>query len=178
MSSFKKGLKLNIKEDGELISCAERLVQFPPTPPSALIGGYEDRCAGLFQFLYLPIVASSTLDQMKFIAATSFQIIPADTQYHTEVQLNFQKRRGHGIFSLLHPRFSGVLGEGLDLAARWSRDVITVEKVVLEQSNSRYELQGEYVLPGSRAGKETGKGNLLRRAMTGHLGSVISSMGR
>ena len=55
---------------------------------------------------------------------------------------------------------------------------ITVEKAVLEQSNSQYELQGEYVLPGSRAGKETGKGNLLRRAVAGHLGSVISSMGR
>ncbi|KAL7584978.1 hypothetical protein Lser_V15G45517 [Lactuca serriola] len=47
-------------------SCAESLVQFPPTPPSALIGGYKDRCDGLFQFLYLPIVASSTLDEMRF----------------------------------------------------------------------------------------------------------------
>ncbi|CAH1448325.1 unnamed protein product [Lactuca virosa] len=55
---------------------------------------------------------------------------------------------------------------------------ITVEKDVLEQSNSQYELQGEYVFPGSLAGKETGKGNLLRRAMAGYLGSVISSMGR
>ncbi|XP_023763180.1 protein TIC236, chloroplastic [Lactuca sativa] len=100
------------------------------------------------------------------------------TLQRAEVQLNFQKRRGHGILSLLHPKFSGVLGEALDLAARWSGDVITVEKAVLEQSNSQYELQGEYVLPGSRAGKETGKGNLLRRALAGHLGSVISSMGR
>ena len=40
-------------------------MQFPPTPPSALIGGYKDRCDGLFQFLYLPIVASSTLDEMR-----------------------------------------------------------------------------------------------------------------
>lgn len=57
---------------------------------------------------------------------------------------------------------------------------ITVEKTVLEQSHSRYELQGEYVLPGTRdrdsVGK--GKGGLLERAMAGHLGSVISSMGR
>lgn len=97
-----------------------------------------------------------------------------------EVQLNFQKRRGHGMLSLLHPKFSGVLGEALDVAARWSGDVITVEKTVLEQTNSRYELQGEYVLPGSRervpSGK--GKGGFLKRAMTGHLGSMISSMGR
>ncbi|KAJ4952863.1 hypothetical protein NE237_029695 [Protea cynaroides] len=97
-----------------------------------------------------------------------------------EIQLNFQKRRGHGMLSVLHPKFSGVLGEALDVAARWSGDVITVEKTVLEQTNSRYELQGEYVLPGTRdrhpAGTE--RSGLLKRAMAGHLGSVISSMGR
>ncbi|XP_071741656.1 protein TIC236, chloroplastic-like [Rutidosis leptorrhynchoides] len=99
------------------------------------------------------------------------------TLQRAELQLNFQKRRGHGILSLLHPKFSGVLGEALDVAARWSGDVITVEKAVLEQMNSQYELQGEYVLPGSRDGNKE-RGNLLRRAMAGHLGSVISSMGR
>ncbi|XP_042046608.1 protein TIC236, chloroplastic-like isoform X1 [Salvia splendens] len=97
-----------------------------------------------------------------------------------ELQLNFQKRRGHGALSVLRPKFSGVLGEALDLAARWSGDVITVEQAILEQSNSKYELQGEYVLPGSRdrspAGKE--KGSLFQKVMTGHLGSMISSMGR
>ncbi|GKA49491.1 zinc finger, C3HC [Tanacetum coccineum] len=46
-------------------SCAESLVQFPPTPPSALIGGYKDRCDGLLQFPYLPIVAASAIEQMK-----------------------------------------------------------------------------------------------------------------
>lgn len=103
------------------------------------------------------------------------------TLQRAEIQLNFQKRRGHGILSLLHPKFSGVLGEALDVAARWSGDVITVEKAVLEQSSSQYEIQGEYVLPGSRDRNHrtgTEKGNLLRRAMAGHLGSVISSMGR
>ncbi|KAL0323881.1 UNVERIFIED_CONTAM: protein, chloroplastic [Sesamum calycinum] len=121
-----------------------------------------------------------------------------------ELQLNFQKRRGHGVLSVLRPKFSGVLGEALDVAARWSGDVemhldtvdmlylvsdsentklwsiITVESAILEQSNSKYELQGEYVLPGSRdrstAGKETG--SLFQRVMTGHLGSMVSSMGR
>ncbi|CAN1218527.1 Protein TIC236, chloroplastic [Linum perenne] len=97
-----------------------------------------------------------------------------------EVQLNFQKRRGHGLLSVLHPKFSGILGEALDVAARWSGDVITIEKTVLEQANSYYELQGEYVLPGTRdislLGKEADA--LFERVMTGHLGSVISSMGR
>ncbi|XP_043700510.1 protein TIC236, chloroplastic isoform X2 [Telopea speciosissima] len=97
-----------------------------------------------------------------------------------ELQLNFQKRRGHGMLSVFHPKFSGVLGEALDVAARWSGDVITVEKTVLEQTSSRYELQGEYVLPGTRDRHPTGTegSGLLKRAMSGHLGSVISSMGR
>lgn len=42
-----------------------------------------------------------------------------------ELQLNFQKRRGHGFLSVLHPKFSGVLGEALDVAARWSGDVVS-----------------------------------------------------
>ncbi|CAI9094401.1 OLC1v1030130C2 [Oldenlandia corymbosa var. corymbosa] len=97
-----------------------------------------------------------------------------------EIQLNFQKRRGHGVLSVLRPKFSGALGEALDVAVRWSGDVITVEKAMLEQSNSKYELQGEYVLPGSRDRTPAGnkRGSLFRRAMSGHLGSVISSMGR
>lgn len=50
----------------------------------------------------------------------------------------------------------------------------------MEQINSRYELQGEYVLPGTRDRNFSGKerDGLFKRAMTGHLGSVISSMGR
>lgn len=59
-----------------------------------------------------------------------------------EIQLNFQKRRGHSVLSVLKPKFSGVLGEALDVAARWSGDVITLEKAVLEQNYSRYGVQG------------------------------------
>ncbi|KAH7574198.1 hypothetical protein JRO89_XS03G0264500 [Xanthoceras sorbifolium] len=102
------------------------------------------------------------------------------TIQRAEIQLNLQKRRGHGVLSVIRPKFSGLLGEALDVAARWSGDVITVEKTVLEQMNSRYELQGEYVLPGTRDRNISGKERvgLFKRAMTGHLGSVISSMGR
>lgn len=102
------------------------------------------------------------------------------TIQRAEIQLNLQKRRGHGVLSVLRPKFSGVLGEALDVAARWSGDVITVEKTVLELSNSHYELQGEYVLPGTRDRTPAGEegGGLLKRAMDGHLSSVISSMGR
>ncbi|GFZ07586.1 IAP-like protein 1 [Actinidia rufa] len=46
-------------------SCAESLVQFPPAPPSALIGGYKDRWDGLLQFLSLPVVAASAIEKMR-----------------------------------------------------------------------------------------------------------------
>ncbi|KAJ6770061.1 F20D23.9 PROTEIN [Salix purpurea] len=46
-------------------SCPESLVQFPPTPQSALIGGYKDRCDGLLQFQLLPIIAASAIELMQ-----------------------------------------------------------------------------------------------------------------
>ncbi|XP_074560073.1 uncharacterized protein LOC141816134 isoform X2 [Curcuma longa] len=45
--------------------CADSLVQFPPTLPSAIIGGYKDRCDGLLQFPFLPVVASSATETMR-----------------------------------------------------------------------------------------------------------------
>lgn len=57
---------------------------------------------------------------------------------------------------------------------------ITIEKAVLEQSHSYYEMQGEYVLPGTRDHNPVdieGDG-FLKRFLPGHLVSVLSSMGR
>lgn len=45
--------------------------------------------------------------------------------WQAEIQLNLQKRRGHGVLSVLRPKFSGLLGEALDVAARWSGDVVS-----------------------------------------------------
>jgi hypothetical protein len=45
-------------------SCADGLVQFHLTP-SALVGGFKDRCEGLLQFASLPIIAPSAIDSMK-----------------------------------------------------------------------------------------------------------------
>ncbi|KAH1238239.1 hypothetical protein GmHk_08G022951 [Glycine max] len=56
------GHKVNYLWKGN--SCPESLVQFPPTPPSALIGGYKDRCDGLVQFHCLPVVAISAIELM------------------------------------------------------------------------------------------------------------------
>ncbi|XP_054798744.1 protein TIC236, chloroplastic-like isoform X2 [Prosopis cineraria] len=95
-----------------------------------------------------------------------------------EIQLNFQKRRGHSVLSVLKPKFSGVLGEALDVAARWSGDVITLEKAVLEQNYSRYGVQGEYVLHGAPYPVDGKGGDYLKKQMSVPLSSVISSMGR
>ena len=57
------GHKVNCSWRGN--SCPESLVQFPPTPQSALIGGYKDRCDGLVQFQHLPVVAASAIEFMR-----------------------------------------------------------------------------------------------------------------
>ncbi|KAI3899109.1 hypothetical protein MKW92_052306 [Papaver armeniacum] len=46
-------------------NCAESLVQFPPTPQSALIGGYKDQCDGLLQFQSLPVISGSAIEEMR-----------------------------------------------------------------------------------------------------------------
>ncbi|KAK3160530.1 hypothetical protein QOZ80_1BG0060740 [Eleusine coracana subsp. coracana] len=118
-------------------------------------------------------VRNLPLDELEFASLRGFV-------QKAELQLNFQKRRGHGLLSVIHPKFSGMLGEALDIAARWSGDVITMEKSVLEQANSKYELQGEYVFPGTRDRfpLESQSSGFIEKAMGGHLGSVMSSMGR
>ncbi|KAF9613143.1 hypothetical protein IFM89_005714 [Coptis chinensis] len=128
---------------------------------------YQPQCSANIEVRHLP------LDELELASLRG-------TIQRAELQLNLQKRRGHGLLSVLRPKFSGLLGEALDVSARWSGDVITVEKTVLEQTNSRYELQGEYVLPGTRDRHSADKQRcgLLERAMAGQLGSVISSMGR
>ncbi|GKV36917.1 hypothetical protein SLEP1_g45001 [Rubroshorea leprosula] len=57
------GHKINCPWRGN--SCPESLVQFPPTPQSALIAGYKDRCDGLLQFQFLPVIAASAIEQMQ-----------------------------------------------------------------------------------------------------------------
>ncbi|KAL6848037.1 hypothetical protein ACP4OV_022165 [Aristida adscensionis] len=118
-------------------------------------------------------VRNLPLDELEFASLRGFV-------QKAEVQLNFQKRRGHGLLSVIHPKFSGMFGEALDIAARWSGDVITMEKSVLEQANSKYELQGEYVFPGmrDRFPVESPSNGFIEKAMGGHLGSIMSSMGR
>lgn len=71
-------------------SCAESLVQFPPTPPTALVGGYKDRCDGLLQFLSLPIVAASAIEQMRISRGPQIDRFLSQSQTLTVGDLGFK----------------------------------------------------------------------------------------
>ncbi|PKA60561.1 hypothetical protein AXF42_Ash019454 [Apostasia shenzhenica] len=53
-------------------TCADGLIQFPPTPSSALIGGFKDRFDGLLQFPSLPLIAHSVVEKMRLSRNTQF----------------------------------------------------------------------------------------------------------
>nr|AXF41549.1 carbonic anhydrase CAH0010 [Chlorella sp. ArM0029B] len=61
--------------------------------------------------------------------------------------LNFESATGRGKVSLANPRYSGLRGDSLSGGFRWERDVVRLERLVLQQQRSRYEVQGEYTLP-------------------------------
>lgn len=71
-------------------SCPESLVQFPPTPQSALIGGYKDRCDGLLQFQFLPIVAASAIEQMRLSRSPQIDRFLSQSQNVTAGELEFR----------------------------------------------------------------------------------------
>ncbi|KAG4965439.1 hypothetical protein JHK85_040414 [Glycine max] len=83
---------------------------------------------------------------------------------------------------LIESNFLGAVNDSfcLILIPSWCTIVqITIEKTVLQQNYSCYELQGEYVLPGTRDRNPVDKeGGLIKRLMSGHIGNAISSMGR
>jgi hypothetical protein len=63
--------------------------------------------------------------------------------------LDLSNRTGRGDVSVAGPRFSGLAGDLLSGCFRWDGDIIRLEQALLQQQKSRYELQGEYVLPNS-----------------------------
>uniref|UniRef100_J3MIL3 non-specific serine/threonine protein kinase n=1 Tax=Oryza brachyantha TaxID=4533 RepID=J3MIL3_ORYBR len=72
-------------------SCADSLVQFHLTP-SALVGGFKDRCDGLLQFRSLPVIAESAIQSMKLtrspqidcILSQSITILSGELDYKTD----------------------------------------------------------------------------------------------
>lgn len=71
-------------------SCPESLVQFPPTPQPALIGGFKDRCDCLLQFQSLPVVAASAIDQMRVSRAPQVEHFLSQLQNFMASDLEFK----------------------------------------------------------------------------------------
>lgn len=80
-----RGHKINCPWRGN--SCPESLVQFPPTSPSALIGGFKDRSDGLLQFYSLPIVSMSAVEQMRITHGPQIDNFIAILQIQTSGEL-------------------------------------------------------------------------------------------
>ena len=53
------------------------------------------------------------------------------------LSLNLEQRLGRAVVSVVGPRFSGLQGQSLSGAFRWERDVVRLERAVLQQANSR-----------------------------------------
>ncbi|KAL3502965.1 hypothetical protein ACH5RR_037414 [Cinchona calisaya] len=85
---FDEGHKVTCPWRGN--SCTESLVQFPPTPPSALIGGFKDRCDGLLQFPSLPVVAASAVQQIRVSRGIEIDRLLAQTQIFVGVESGFR----------------------------------------------------------------------------------------
>jgi hypothetical protein len=72
-------------------SCADSLVQFHLTP-SALVGGFKDRCDGLSQFKSLPAIALSAIESMKLarsvqvdrVLSQSVAVLSGERGYRTD----------------------------------------------------------------------------------------------
>ena len=85
-------------------------------------------------------VANLSLDELELASLRG-----AVEEANLDVDLS--NRNGRGNVALAGPRFSGVRGEMLSGSFRWEGDIVRLERALLQQQNSRYELQGEYVLP-------------------------------
>lgn len=83
-----RGHKINCPWRGN--SCPESLVQFPPTSPSALIGGFKDRSDGLLQFYSLPIVSTSAVEQMRVTHDPQIDSFIAQLQIQTAGELGYR----------------------------------------------------------------------------------------
>lgn len=65
-------------------------MQFPPTPPSALIGGFKDRCDGLLQFSSLPVVSAAVVEQMQISRGPQIDRFLANSQSYISGELGYK----------------------------------------------------------------------------------------
>ena len=93
------------------------------------------------------------------------------------IDLNFQEQTGRGNVSVTGPRFSGLQGESLGGSFRWEQDIIRLERAIIQQKRSRYELQGEYVLPTLKDTATLDMATALSQMRNTNLTSTIAPRG-
>ena len=93
------------------------------------------------------------------------------------IDLNFEEQTGRGNVSVTGPRFSGLQGESLGGSFRWEGDIIRLERAIIQQKRSKYELQGEYVLPTTKDVSTLDMATALSQMRNSNLSSTISPRG-
>lgn len=58
------------------------------------------------------------------------------------LHLDLGARLGRGAWAVAGPRYSGLRGDSLAGAARWDRDVVRLERCILQQHHSRWDYHG------------------------------------
>ncbi|TKY49334.1 NIPA protein [Spatholobus suberectus] len=124
-------------------SCPESLVQFPPTSPSALIGGFKDRCDGLLQFYSLPIVSSSAVEQMQVTHSPQIDRLLAQLQIQTAGELGCRAENACGMSSTgeqaPHPySYAQKLISLCGWEPRWLPNVLDCEEQSAESAKNGY----------------------------------------
>ncbi|KAK7272672.1 hypothetical protein RJT34_29417 [Clitoria ternatea] len=124
-------------------SCPESLVQFPPTSPSALIGGFKDRCDGLLQFYTLPIVSSSAIEQMRVTHSPKFDRFLAQLQIQTAGELSCRAENACGTSfngeQAPHPySYAQKLISLCGWESRWLPNVLDCEEQSAESAKNGY----------------------------------------
>ena len=69
------------------------------------------------------------------------------------LSLNLEQRLGRAVVAVAGPRFSGLQGRSLSGAFRWERDVVRLERAVLQQANSRRDSTLDVYFRGVVLGK-------------------------
>ncbi|VAI37614.1 unnamed protein product [Triticum turgidum subsp. durum] len=77
-------------------SCADNLVQLHLTQ-SALIGGFKDRCDGLLQFLSLPVIALSAIENMRLTRAAQINRLLTQSISFLSGELGYKAENTPGV---------------------------------------------------------------------------------
>ncbi|KAM5587592.1 hypothetical protein ABKV19_006169 [Rosa sericea] len=172
-------------------SCPESLVQFPPTPQSALIGGYKDRCDGLLQFHSLPKVAASVIEQIWVsrgpqidrLLSQSQNFMAGDVDVKPESIPEFESSRDGAI--CLYSRAQRLISL-CGWEPRWLLNIQDYEEHSAQSARNGYSLGPSYAQvhlsqdPGASkkaisasARKDTGKSKVLVKESRGDLRSPL-----